>query len=227
HPGFAMVDGEGRWSGFDVDFCKAVAAAVLGDGSRTMFIPLGPQIRFDSLVNGEVDVLFRTTTWTLTRDAGLPLDFAAVTFFDGQAFMARRSRGWQHLDDVGPAIVCVEAGTTTLLNLEDYIRKRNQPLKPLVFDSLEEAKRAFFRGRCDLYTTDASALAAIQMSDAPDPEAFVILPERIFKEPLGPPSRPRNVGSRRSMWTTTQLPHGHPPCNGFWALNQESVYCSD
>jgi len=184
HPGFATMDSEGHWSGFDVDFCKAIAAAVLGDGERTAFVPLSAQLRFASLLKGEVDVLFGTTTWTLSRDAGMPLDFAGITFFDGQGFMARQARGWQRLADIESATVCVETGTTTLANLEERYDLRH--LKRAAFDSQEEAKEAFFRGRCDLYTTDASTLAALRVFDAPEPGAFVILPDRLSKEPLGP-----------------------------------------
>ncbi|KAF0118492.1 MAG: aapJ [Rhodospirillaceae bacterium] len=183
-PGFAMMDGEGQWSGFDVDFCRAVAAAVVGDGRRAVFVPLNAQVRFDSLIKGEIDVLFGMTTWTLSRDAGMPLDFTVVTFFDGQGFMARRSRGWQRLADVEQATVCVAAGTTTLANLEEHESDRR--LKPLVFDSSEEAEGAFFADRCDLYSTDASALAALRMTEALEPEAFMIFPDRLSKEPLGP-----------------------------------------
>ena len=184
--GFAIADSAGSWSGLDVDFCRALAAAVLDDGNKVTFVPLSNQQRFTALQAGEVDLLSRNTTWTLTRDASLGLMFAGVTFYDGQGFMAPVDIGVHSATELDGAEVCVLAGTTTELNLADYFRAGNMEFKPVVFESLEEAKTAFFNGRCQAYTTDRSGLAAIISSDAPNPHDYVILPETISKEPLGP-----------------------------------------
>ena len=184
--GFAVADSAGNWTGLDADFCRGLAAAVLGDGSKVAYVPLSNQQRFTALQAGEVDLLSRNTTWTLTRDASLGLVFAGVTFYDGQGFMAPRDIGVQSATELNGAEVCVLAGTTTELNVADYFRANRMEFKPVVFESLEEAKTAFFNGRCQAYTTDRSGLAAIISSDAPNPDDYVILPETISKEPLGP-----------------------------------------
>ena len=184
--GFAVADSAGNWTGLDTDFCRALAAAVLGDGSKVTFVPLSAQQRFTALQSGEVDLLSRNTTWTLTRDASLGLIFAGVTFYDGQGFMVPGDLGVQSATELDGAEVCVQTGTTTELNLADYFRANNMEFKPVVFESLEESISAFFNGRCQVYTTDRSGLAAILAADAPDPGAYVILPETISKEPLGP-----------------------------------------
>ena len=184
--GFAIADSAGNWTGLDVDFCRGLAAAVLGDGSKVTFVPLTNTERFAALQAGEVDLLSRNTTWTLTRDAALGLVFAGVTFYDGQGFMVPRDIGVRSASELNGAEVCVLAGTTTELNLMDYFRANNMTLKPVVFESLEDAKSAFFSGRCQAYTTDRSGLAAIISTDAPYPDDYVILPETISKEPLGP-----------------------------------------
>ena len=184
--GFAIADSAGNWSGLDVDFCRGLAAAVLGDGSKVTFVPLTNQERFAALQADEVDLLSRNTTWTLTRDAALGLVFAGVTFYDGQGFMVPRDIGVQSASELNGAVVCVLAGTTTELNLVDYFRANDMTFRPLVFESLEDAKTAFFGGRCQAYTTDRSGLAAIISTDAPNPDDYVILPETISKEPLGP-----------------------------------------
>ena len=184
--GFAIADSVGNWTGLDADFCRGLAAAVLGDGSKVTYVPLSNQQRFTALQSGEVDLLSRNTTWTLTRDASLGLVFAGVTFYDGQGFMVPRDIGVQSATELHGAEVCVLAGTTTELNLADYFRATNMEFKPVVFESLEEAKTAFFNGRCQVYTTDRSGLAAIISSDAPNPDDYMILPETISKEPLGP-----------------------------------------
>ena len=184
--GFAIADSAGNWTGLDADFCRALAAAVLGDAAKVTFVPLSNQQRFTALQSGEVDLLSRNTTWTLTRDASLGLVFAGVTFYDGQGFMVPRDIGVESASELDGAEVCVLAGTTTELNLADYFRANNMNFKPVVFESLEEAKTAFFNGRCQVYTTDRSGLAAIISTDAPNPDDYVILPETISKEPLGP-----------------------------------------
>lgn len=184
--GFSIADSRGKWTGLDADACKALAASVLGDPGKVQFVPLSAQQRFTALQSGEIDVLIRNTTWTLTRDASLGLHFAGVLFYDGQGFMVPKDLGVKSARELGGAEVCVQTGTTTELNLADYFRANNMPFKPVVFESLEESKTAFFNGRCQVYTTDRSGLASIRAADAPDPNRFVILPETISKEPLGP-----------------------------------------
>jgi general L-amino acid transport system substrate-binding protein len=170
----------------DAETCKALAVAVLGDATKVEFVPLSAQQRFTALQSGEVDVLIRNTTWTLTRDASLGLHFAGVTFYDGQGFMVPKDLGVKSAKELNGAEICVQTGTTTELNLADYFRAQGMSFKPVVFENLEESKTAFFSGRCQAYTTDRSGLASIRASDAPDASAYVILPETISKEPLGP-----------------------------------------
>lgn len=184
--GFSIADSQGKWTGLDVDFCRAVAAAMLGDAGKVTFVPLSAQQRFTALQSGEVDILSRNTTWTLTRDASLGLHFAGVTFYDGQGFMVPADLGVTSAKQLDGAEVCVQSGTTTELNLADYFRANKMELKPVVFEGFDESVTAFFSGRCQVYTTDKSGLASIRSVDAPDPNAYVILPETISKEPLGP-----------------------------------------
>ena len=184
--GFSIADSQGKWSGLDADACKALAAAVLSDPNKVQFVPLSAQQRFTALQSGEIDVLIRNTTWTLTRDASLGLYFAGVLFYDGQGFMVPKSLGVQSAKELNGAEICVQTGTTTELNLADYFRANGMSFKPVVFENLEESKTAFFNGRCQAYTTDRSGLASIRAADAPQPDAYVILPETISKEPLGP-----------------------------------------
>ncbi|MBM3518437.1 MAG: amino acid ABC transporter substrate-binding protein [Alphaproteobacteria bacterium] len=187
--GFSIADSQGQWTGLDVDFCRAVAAAVLGDASKVAYTPLSAQQRFTALQSGEVDLLSRNTTWTLTRDASLGIVFAGVTYYDGQGFMVPKSLEVASAKELDGAEICVQSGTTTELNLADYFRANGMTFKPVVFEGLEESKVAFFSGRCQAYTTDASGLASIRAADAPNPEDYVILPEIISKEPLGPAVR--------------------------------------
>jgi general L-amino acid transport system substrate-binding protein len=183
--GFSQADSSGNWSGLDVDYCKAVAAAVLGDASKVKYVPLNAQQRFTALQSGEIDLLSRNSTNTLSRDASLGLHFAGVNYYDGQGFMvpkgkitsARQLRG---------ATVCVQSGTTTEKNLTDFSRANKLNIKPLVFEKVEAATGAYFAGRCQAYTTDASGLASVRAREAKDPAAHVILPDLISKEPLGP-----------------------------------------
>lgn len=184
--GFSIADSKGQYTGLDAEFCKALAAAVLGDASKVTFVPLSAQQRFTALQSGEVDLLSRNTTWTLTRDASLGLVFAGVTFYDGQGFMVPKELGVSKATELNGAEVCVQTGTTTELNLADYFRANGMEFKPVVFENLEESKTAFFNGRCQVYTTDRSGLASIRSADAPNPDDYVILPETISKEPLGP-----------------------------------------
>jgi general L-amino acid transport system substrate-binding protein len=184
--GFSIADSQSKWSGLDADFCKALAAGLLGDTSKVTFVPLSAQQRFTALQSGEVDVLSRNTTWTMTRDASLGLHYAGVTFYDGQGFMVPKDLGVKSAKELDGAEVCVQTGTTTELNLADYFRANGMSFKPVVFESLEESKTAFFNGRCQAYTTDRSGLASIRAADASKPDDYVILPEIISKEPLGP-----------------------------------------
>jgi general L-amino acid transport system substrate-binding protein len=187
--GFSIADSQGQWQGLDADGCKALAAAVLGDASKVQFVPLSAQQRFTALQSGEVDVLIRNTTWTLTRDASLGFHFAGVLFYDGQGFMVPKDLGVKSAKELDGAEICVQTGTTTELNLADYFRANGMKFKPVVFESLEESKTAFFNGRCQVYTTDRSGLASLRSADAPNPDDYVILPEIISKEPLGPAVR--------------------------------------
>ncbi|MGO8918568.1 MAG: amino acid ABC transporter substrate-binding protein [Stellaceae bacterium] len=187
--GFAMPDREGNYQGLDVDTCRAIAAAVLGDAHKVKFVPATAQQRFTLLQTGEVDVLTRNTTWTLLRDTENGFNFAPVTYYDGQGFMVAKKLGVKGARDLDGATVCVQPGTTTELNLADYFRTNHMSFKPLVIEKLDEVENAFFSGRCDAYTTDRSGLAATRAAKAPAPEDYVILPEIISKEPLAPAVR--------------------------------------
>ena len=184
-PGFSNPDEKGNWSGIDVDVCRAVAAAVFGDAGKVKYTPLSAKERFTALQSGEVDLLSRNTTWTLVRDTALGLDFAGVNYYDGQGFMVRKDLGVKSALELNGASVCVNIGTTTELNLSDYFRANNMKFEPVVFEKADEVVAAYDAGRCDVYTTDRSGLAA-QRIKLKDPDAHVVLPETISKEPLGP-----------------------------------------
>lgn len=184
--GFAAPDSQGVWRGLDVDLCRAVAAAMFGDASKVRYVPLTAQQRFTALQSGEVDMLSRNSTWTLSRDTSLGLDFVGVNFYDGQGFMVKRSLGVKSAKELDGATVCVQPGTTTELNLTDWFRANNLRFTPVVIERLEEVNAAFFAGRCDALTTDVSGLASVRASQGPRAEEYVILPEVISKEPLGP-----------------------------------------
>lgn len=184
--GFSAPDSEGEWTGLDVDVCKAIAAAIFGDADAVNYTALTAQQRFTALQSGEVDILSRNTTWTLTRDTALGLHFAGVTYYDGQGFMVPRDLGVTSARELEGASVCVQPGTTTELNLADFFRANHMEFEPVVIESLEEVNAAYFAGRCDVYTTDVSGLASIRATVAPDPAEHVILPDVISKEPLGP-----------------------------------------
>ena len=185
-PGYAQPDAQGVYSGFDVDVCRALSAALFGDPSKVKYVPLTAQQRFTALQSGEVDILSNNTTWTLTRDTDLGFDFAPVVFFDGQGFLVPKKLGVKSAKDLNGATVCVQPGTTTELNLADYFRSNKMEYKPVVIEKLDEATAAFFAGRCDVFTGDSSALAAIRVGRASNPDDYMILPERISKEPLAP-----------------------------------------
>ncbi len=184
--GFSAADSQGNWVGLDVDVCKAIAAAVLGDAKKVKWVPLNAQQRFTALQSGEVDILSRNTTFTLTRDASLGLYDTVVTYYDGQGFIVTKKGKITSAKQLKNAEVCVQSGTTTEKNLTDYFKSINVKIKPVVFEGFEASVKAFFSGRCQAYTTDASGLASIRNKEAPNPDDYVILPELISKEPLGP-----------------------------------------
>jgi general L-amino acid transport system substrate-binding protein len=190
--GFMLQDSQGKWIGLDVDVCRAVAAAILGDSEKVKYVPLSSQQRFTALQSGEVDILSNNTTITLTRDTALGLDFTAVTYYDGQGFMVNKKLGVKSAKELNGATVCVAPGTTTELNLADYFRANKMSFKPVVIEKVDDIRAAFFTNRCDVYTTDASGLYAARAANVPPPakaEDFVILPEIISKEPLAPAVR--------------------------------------
>lgn len=187
--GFALADSKGVWRGIDVDVCRAVAAAVFGDASRVRYTPLTAQQRFTALQSGEVDVLSRNTTWTITRDTSLGLNFVGVNYYDGQGFMVPKKLNVKSAKQLNGATICVQPGTTTELTLADYFRANHMTFKPLVIEKLEEVMSAYLSGRCDVFTTDHSGLIALRASRVPHPAEHVILPEIISKEPLGPAVR--------------------------------------
>jgi general L-amino acid transport system substrate-binding protein len=185
--GFASPNDKGEWSGFDVDYCRAVAAAIFGDGTKVKFTPTTAKERFTALQSGEIDVLIRNTTQTLSRDTALGFNFAGVNYYDGQGFMinAKKLPGVNSALQLSGASVCVQSGTTTELNLADYFKANKMEYNPVVFEKLEEVNAAYDSGRCDVYTTDQSGLYAIRLTLAA-PDDHVVLPEIISKEPLGP-----------------------------------------
>ncbi len=184
-PGFSNADDKGVWKGLDVDICRAVAAAVLGDAGKVRFTPLTSKERFTALQSGEVDILSRNTTWTLTRDTALGLNFTGVSYFDGQGFMVKKNLGVKSARELDGAAVCLNAGTTTELNLGDYFRANKMTYTPVVFDKPEETVRAFETGRCDVFTADQSQLYALRIQLG-NPDSAIVLPEVVSKEPLGP-----------------------------------------
>jgi general L-amino acid transport system substrate-binding protein len=188
-PGFAAADSQGNWTGLDVDMCKALAATILNDDKKIKWVPLNASQRFAALQSGEVDILSRNTTWTLTRDASLGLHFTGVTYYDGQGFMVNKKTKITSAKQLKGATVCVQSGTTTEKNLNDYSKSAGLSMKPVVFETQEATNKAYFAGRCQAYTTDASGLASVRNKEAGNPEDHVILPELISKEPLGPAVR--------------------------------------
>ncbi len=184
-PGFSNPDDQGNWSGLDVDFCRAMAAAVFADASKVKFTPLSAKARFEALRSGEVDVLARNTTWTMQRDATLGLEFVGVNYYDGQGFMVRKSLGVKSAKELDGASACTNTGTTTELNLTDFFRSNNMQFELVAFEKADEVVGAYDAGRCDVYTTDRSGLAA-QRTKLTSPDEHMVLPEIISKEPLGP-----------------------------------------
>lgn len=183
--GFAAPNDKGQWAGFDVDVCRALGAAIFGSADKVKYTPTTAKERFTALQSGEIDLLARNTTWTFSRDVSLGFEFVGVNFYDGQGFMVRKDLGVKHAKELDGASVCVQTGTTTELNLSDYFRTNNMKYESVVFEKNDEVRAAYDAGRCDVYTTDASGLAA-ERSLLKDPSAHMILPELISKEPLGP-----------------------------------------
>ena len=186
--GFSAPDDKGEWTGLDVDFCRAVAAAIFKDPTKVKFVPLSAKERFTALQSGEVDLLSRNTTWTMSRDTQQGLAFVGVTYYDGQGFLVRKSLGLKSVAQLAGSSICMQTGTTNELNVADYFRTRSLTYNPVVFEKNEEAVTAYNLGRCDAYTTDASGLYA-QRIKLSDPNENVVLPEIISKEPLGPAVR--------------------------------------
>jgi len=186
--GFAYPDNRGRWRGFDVDFCRAMAAVIFNNPDAVRFQPLSSKERFTALVSGEVDVLWRNTTWTLSRDTGNGLDFAGVNYYDGQGFMVPRSLNVKSVTELNGARICVQTGTTTELTLADYFRSKGLKYEGVVVDTEDQARSNYAREACDAFTTDISQLAAARTTLA-NPNDHIILPEVVSKEPLGPAVR--------------------------------------
>jgi general L-amino acid transport system substrate-binding protein len=183
--GFAYTDDMGDWTGFDVAYCRALAAAVLGDADAIQFVNLTGKTRFPALQAGEIDVLSRNTTWTLSRDVDLGLTFVGVNYYDGQGFIGRKSLGVMSAKELDGASVCIQTGTTTELNLADFFRTNDMEYEPVPIETNAEARAAYEADRCDVYTTDASGLAATKAT-FDDPDAHIVYPEVVSKEPLGP-----------------------------------------
>ncbi len=192
-PGFSATDEKGNWKGLDVDGCKAIAAAVLGDSTKIKYIPLNAKERFTALQSGEIDVLVRGTTWTLTRDTSLGLNFAGVNYYDGQGFMVSKKLGVKSAKELDGAAICIQAGTTTELNLADYFTQNKMKYQPVVFDSHDQTIKGFEAGRCDVLTSDQSQLYGLR-THLPNPDDAILLPEIISKEPLGPVVRQGDDG---------------------------------
>jgi general L-amino acid transport system substrate-binding protein len=186
--GFGVPDAQGNWNGLDVDYCRAVAAAIFNDATKVRFIPLSAKDRFTALQSGEVDILVRNSTWTMSRDTQLGLDFPVVNYYDGQGFMVRKKLGVASAKELGGASVCTQQGTTTELNLADFFRANNLKYEVVAFSSADETFKAYDSGRCDAFTTDSSGLYSERLR-ASAPDDHIVLPEIISKEPLGPAVR--------------------------------------
>jgi len=186
--GFSAPDDKGNWTGLDVDVCRAVAAAIFKDPNKVKFVPLTAKERFTALQSGEIDLLSRNTTWTMSRDTSAGMNFTSVTYYDGQGFMVRQGLGVKSAKELSGASICVQTGTTTELNVADYFRRTGMDYKPVVFEKLPETLAAYNAGRCDVYTSDSSQLYATRLTLG-NPTEHIVLPEIISKEPLGPAVR--------------------------------------
>ena len=184
-PGFASEDEEGNWSGLDVDFCRAVSAAIFGDADKVEYLGLNSAQRFPTLASGSIDILSRNTTWTISRDVNLMFEFAGVSYYDGQGFLVPASLGITSARGLDGAFVCIASETTSELNLNDYFAENNMAYRPIYVEGNKDAKAKLFAGECDVFTTDASGLASAR-AGAENPDDWVVLPEIISKEPLGP-----------------------------------------
>jgi len=184
-PGFAAQDEEGNWTGLDVDFCRAVSAAVFGDADKVEYIGLNSAQRFPTLASKSIDILSRNTTWTISRDVNLMFEFAGVSYYDGQGFLIPTELGITSATQLNGAFVCITPETTSELNLNDYFAEQNMAYMPVYVEGNKDAKAKLFAGECDVFTTDASGLASAR-AGADNPEDWVVLPEIISKEPLGP-----------------------------------------
>ncbi|WP_371345816.1 amino acid ABC transporter substrate-binding protein [Ancylobacter sp. IITR112] len=184
-PGFSNPNDKGEWSGLDVEFCRAVAAAIFGDATKVKFTPLSAKDRFTALQSGDIDILSRNTTWTITRDTSLGLNFTGVTYYDGQGFMIRKDKKVNSALELSGASVCTQTGTTTEQNLADYFRANNMTYEVIAFATNDEVVKAYDAGRCDVLTTDRSGLAGERLK-LTNPDDHIVLPEIISKEPLGP-----------------------------------------
>jgi len=203
--GFAAPDANGVWAGFDVDMCRAVAAAIFGDPTAVEFVPTTGQTRFTALASGEIDLLARNTTWTFSRDTDLKFDFVGVNYYDGQGFMVPKALGVTSAKDLDGATICIQTGTTTELNLADFFRTNNISYEPVPIETNAEAQQQYLAGACDVFTTDASGLAATRATFEV-PGDHVLLPEIISKEPLGPLVRHGdNEWGDIAMWTLNAL----------------------
>lgn len=187
-PGFSQTDEDGEWQGFDVDYCRAIAAAVLGDADAVEYTSLPASQRFDALIEGDIDILSRNSTWTMAREAGLGISFVGVTYYDGQAFMVRQSMGLTSALELSHTTICANAGTTTVLNVTDYFEQRGMPFELVTFENVEEVVAAYDSSRCDAYAHDTSGLFAQRLNLA-SPDEHIVLPEVISKEPLSPAVR--------------------------------------
>ncbi len=186
--GFALAGADGQWAGFDVDFCKAVAAAVLGDAAKVEYVPVSAVERFDKLKAGAVDLLSRNTTWTMERETRIGIRFAGVSYHDGQGFIVKKLLGVTSALNLSGATICFLSGTTTQVNIEDFFREKEMNFVPVTFDEIEDLVKAFDGGKCDTYTADLSQLYAVRLKLA-NPDDSVVLPDAISKEPLGPAVR--------------------------------------
>ena len=203
--GFAAPDDKGKWQGFDIDLCRAIAVAIFNDPDKTAFKPGTGKTRFTILRSGEADVITRNSTWTFIRDVDLGFDFKGVNYYDGQGFMVKKELGVSSAKELDGATVCVQTGSTTELNLADYFRSNNMSFQPIITEDAAESRQNFEKGACDVYTTDVSQLAA-QRSAMQNPAEFVVLPEIISKEPLGPVVRHGdNQWGDIVLWTLNAL----------------------
>jgi general L-amino acid transport system substrate-binding protein len=203
--GFASPNDKGEWEGFDVDICRAMSAAIFGDPDKVKYTPTTAKERFTALQSGEIDVLARNTTWTLSRDVKLGFEFVGVNYYDGQGFMVKKSLGVKSAKELSGARVCIQAGTTTELNLADYFAAQGMKYDSVLFDTADEVREAYIKDTCDVYTTDQSGLYA-QRSVVADPDNHIVLPEVISKEPLGPLVRHGdNAWGDLARWTLNAM----------------------